>query len=183
MKSTGSTALVDEVRGRLSEARFAHALRVAELARKLAPRVGVDPGKAYLAGLLHDLAKELPEEELLRLAPPENEVERVHPLVLHGRAGRVLAERLGVHDPEVLAAIEGHVVGVPPDFPLGMLIYVADLAEPGRGFNQDLIPLLERGALSDAYRRAVARKIAYLKERGIPVHPKTREVERRLEGV
>ncbi len=182
MKSTDSTALVEEVKRRLSDERFAHSIRVAETARDLAPAVGVDPAKAYLAGLLHDLAKELPEKELFRLAPPQNEVERAHPLVLHGRAGRALAERLGVTDPEVLAAIEGHVVGVEPGFPLGMLIYVVDLAEPGRGFNQDLLPLLRAGRLLEAYRRAVERKVAYLESRGIPVHPRTREVLRRLEA-
>jgi len=182
LKSTGSTALLDEVRRRLSPERFAHVLRVAELARAVAPAVGVDPDKAYRAGLLHDLAKELPDRELLRLAPPENEVERAHPPVLHGRAGRKLAEGLGERDPEVLAAIEGHVVGVGPDFPLGMLIYVADLAEPGRGFNRDLLPLLESGRLLEAYRRAVERKVAYLESRGIPVHPRTREVQRALEA-
>jgi len=180
LKSTAFTGLEAELKKRLSEERFAHSLRVAELAREIARANGLDPEKAYLAGLLHDLAKELPESELLCLAPPMNEVERAHPLVLHGRAGRVLAEALGIRDPEVLAAIEGHVVGVDPDFGLGMAVYVADLAEPGRGYNQDLAERALSGDLLGAYREAVRRKVAYLEERGIPVHPRTREVLARL---
>ena len=180
MKSTAFTELEHELKKRVSEERFAHSLRVAELARKIAEANGLDPEKAYLAGLFHDIAKELSEEELLRLAPPKNEVERAHPKVLHGRAGRVLAERLGVTDPEVLSAIEGHVVGVDPGFGLGMAVYVADQAEPGRGINEDLAQRALTGDLLGAYREAVFRKLAYLKERGIPVHPRTEEVLKEL---
>jgi len=180
LQSTAFTELDAAVRARLSPERYAHSRRVAELAQRIARANGLDPERAYLAGLLHDLAKELPEEELLRLAPPENEVERAHPLVLHGRAGRVLARRLGVEDEAVLEAIEGHVVGVDPSFGLGMAIYVADLAEPGRGLNADLAELAFAGDLAGAYREAVRRKVAYLEERGIPVHPRTREVLARL---
>jgi len=182
LKSTAFTDLENALKKRISEERFAHSLRVAELARKIAEANGLDPEKAYLAGLLHDLAKELPEEELLRLAPPENEAERAHPQVLHGRAGRVLAQELGVTDPEVLAAIEGHVVGVDPEFGLGMAVYVADQAEPGRGVNQDLAERALAGDLVGAYREAVRRKLAWLRSRGIPLHPKTEEVRARLEG-
>jgi len=180
LRGTAYTDLNKELKKLLSEERLAHSLRVAELAKKIAEKNALDPEKAYLAGLLHDAAKELGEEELFRLAPPENEVERAHPKVLHGRAGRVLAERLGVKDPEVLAAIEGHVVGVSPDFPLGMAVYVADQAEPGRGINEDLAQRALSGDLLGAYREAVLRKLAYLKERGIPVHPRTEEVLRSL---
>ena len=180
MPSTAFTELEAAVRARLSPERFAHSRRVAELARRIAEAGGLDPKKAYLAGLLHDVAKELPEEALLRLALPEHEVERAHPLVLHGRAGRVLAERLGVKDEEVLEAIEGHVVGVDPDFGLGMAVYVADVAEPGRGVNADLAERALAGDLAGAYREAVLRKVAYLEGRGIPVHPRTREVLARL---
>jgi len=182
LKSTAFTELENELKKRVSEERFAHSLRVAELARKIAEANGLNPEKAYLAGLLHDIAKELPEEELVRLAPPENEAERAHPKVLHGRAGRVLAERLGVTDPEILAAIEGHVVGVDPGFGLGMAVYVADQAEPARGANQDLVERALAGDLAGAYAEAVKRKLAWLKKRGIPVHPKTEEVLARLEG-
>ncbi len=176
--STDFTRLLEA----LSEPRRAHSLRVAELAKKIAEKNGLDPEKAYLAGLLHDVAKELPEAELLHLAPPENPVEEAHPLVLHGRAARVLAERAGVRDPEVLAAIEGHVVGVAPDFPLGIAVYLADLADPGRGYNQDLLERALKGELLSAYEEGVRRKVAYLEARGIPVHPFTREVLRRLAG-
>ncbi|WP_456476410.1 bis(5'-nucleosyl)-tetraphosphatase (symmetrical) YqeK, partial [Oceanithermus sp.] len=139
MPSTVSIeTLTERVRERVSPERWAHIQRVAELARDVAEAAGADGERAYLAGLLHDVARELSEEELLALCPPQNEVEAAHPRALHGCAGRKIAEALGVTDPEVLEAIEGHVWGVDPDNRVGMAVYVADTSEPGRGVNDDV---------------------------------------------
>ncbi|MEZ0348230.1 MAG: bis(5'-nucleosyl)-tetraphosphatase (symmetrical) YqeK [Thermus sp.] len=181
MKSTPFTAeLVEKVKPLVRPERWAHILRVAELARAIAERNGLDPERAYLAGLLHDAARDLPLEELVRLAPPENEVEKAHPLALHGRAARRLAEAWGVEDLEVLEAIEGHVYGVPPENALGMALYVADVSEPGRGVNGEIRELALSGKLLEAYRKAVVNKVNYLQGKGIPVHPKTLAVYERL---
>ena len=51
------------VRGMLKEERYLHSLAVAETARELALHHHVDPDKAYMAGLLHDVTKYLSDEE------------------------------------------------------------------------------------------------------------------------
>jgi predicted HD superfamily hydrolase involved in NAD metabolism len=165
--------LAERVRGRVSPERWAHIQRVADLARRIAEAAGADGERAWLAGILHDVARELPEAELLALCPPENEVEAAHPRALHGCAGRKLAAEWGVSDPEVLEAIEGHVWGVSPANPIGMAVYVADVSETGRGVNEDLRARALAGDLEGAYAEAVARKVAYLKAKGIPIHPRT----------
>ncbi len=43
----------------LSQKRYQHSLNVAAECRKLAEKYGEDPDKAYFAGLLHDVCKEL----------------------------------------------------------------------------------------------------------------------------
>ena len=48
---------------RLSKKRYNHSLNVATEAQRLARLYGADPVKAYLAGLLHDICKELPHSE------------------------------------------------------------------------------------------------------------------------
>ncbi|SDF30266.1 putative HD superfamily hydrolase of NAD metabolism [Thermus arciformis] len=174
MKSTVSTAeLLERVKALVRPERLEHILRVAALAREIAEANGLDGERAYLAGLLHDAARDLPEEELKRLAPPENAVEEAHPLALHGRAARRLAEAWGVEDPEVLEAVEGHVYGVDPENAIGMALYIADISEPGRGVNGEIRELALRGGLLEAYRMAVANKVRYLSAKGVPVHPKT----------
>ncbi len=165
--------IAERVRERVSPKRWDHIVRVAELARKIAEAAGADGERAWLAGILHDVARELSAEELLALCTPRDEVEAMHPRVLHGCAGRKIAVEWGVSDPEVLEAIEGHVWGVSPDNPVGMAVYVADTSEPGRGVNEDLRELALAGELDRAYAEAVARKVAYLRAKGIPIHPRT----------
>ena len=52
-----------EIKEKLSPYRYEHSIEVANTARKLAKHYHIDEDKAYLAGLLHDIAKELSEEE------------------------------------------------------------------------------------------------------------------------
>lgn len=181
MSATSSIeALRANVQALLSPARFAHALRVAELTQAIAEAQGIEGKRGYLAGLLHDAAKELPPEELLRLAPPEEPYEAQHPQVLHGRAARRLAEAWGVDDLEVLEAIEDHVWGTEPGKLLGMALIVADVDEPEREVHLGLPERALKGDLLGAYREALRSKAEYLRARGIPLHPKTQLLLARL---
>jgi predicted HD superfamily hydrolase involved in NAD metabolism len=168
----------DRVRAAVTRDRFAHVVRVAELAETIARANRFDDRalrETCLAAVLHDVARDLPTERLLLLAPPENDMERSHPLAVHGRAGRVLARRWGVTNERVLDAIEGHVFGVRPGDDVGMAVYVADISEPGRGVNADIRELAMRD-LDRAYRRAVDAKVRYLRGCGKAVHPRTLKV-------
>ena len=51
-----------ELKNILSEKRFKHSVNVAHMAERLAVRYNVDPNKAKISGLLHDICKEKPEE-------------------------------------------------------------------------------------------------------------------------
>ncbi len=123
-----------------------------------------------LAGIVHDAARDLSPAELYRLAPPLCDVEVDQALSVHGRASRALAEAWGIADERVLAAVEGHVFGVPLSDRIGMALYVADVSEPGRGVNDD-IRALALVDLKRAYRQAVEAKVRYLRAKGLAVHP------------
>lgn len=47
----------------LSQKRYIHSLGVADEAERLARRYGANPDKAFLAGLVHDCAKEFPPDK------------------------------------------------------------------------------------------------------------------------
>ncbi len=171
----GLAPLCAQVRSLLSPERFAHVMRVTELAEAIARANGFteeETETTVLAGLLHDSARELPTEELFRLAPPESQLEFEHPLTVHGRAGRKMAEMWGITDETVLTAIEGHVFGVDLVNRPGVAVYVADVTEPGRGVNDDIRELALKD-LEAAYIRAVQVTVEYLDSIGVPVHPKT----------
>ncbi|MCX7784551.1 MAG: bis(5'-nucleosyl)-tetraphosphatase (symmetrical) YqeK [Meiothermus sp.] len=165
--------LSEKVRQQVKPERYAHILRVAELAAEIARANGLDVEKTYLAAILHDAARDFSAERLMELAPPEIDIERKHPLALHGRAGRKLAQEWGIEDEEVLEAIEGHVYGVGPNHKIGMALYIADVSEPGRGVNHDIRELALAGRLEEAYQEAVICKVKYLQSKGIEPHPRT----------
>ena len=162
----------ERVRPLVKRERFAHIERVACLARDIALANGLDADKAYLAGILHDVARDMGDAELLRLAPPECEADVQHPLSLHGRAARTVLERWGVTDTDILDAVEEHTTGPRDGKPLSVCVYVADISEPGRGVN-DHIRELAFSDLERAYREALCCKVGYLQSRGKAVHPRT----------
>lgn len=162
----------ERVRLMVRPRRFEHVLRVAELACQIARANGLDEARAYAAGLLHDIARDLPDAELLRLAPPECAIDAAHPLALHGRAARTLLERWGYSDSVVLEAVEDHTTGPRGGNPVAACVYVADVSEPGRGVNEDIRELALRD-LNAALNRAIVSKVTYLQGRGIQVHPRT----------
>ena len=68
--------------------------------------------QAMLAGLLHDCAKCIPDDEKLQICEehdiPINAVEYESPFLLHAKLGAYLAATVyEVKDPEILHAIEG----------------------------------------------------------------------------
>ena len=162
---------------RLSAKRYGHTLRVANTAEDLARAHGLDPGRARLAALLHDAARELPSEEFLDLAEdldlPVEEPERESPKLLHGPVAAGLARRdLGVEDEGVLAAIGEHTTGRPGMAPLSLVLYVADKIEPARDYPsvENLRRLAWRN-LRAAAAESLRRSIAHNEERGRPTHP------------
>jgi predicted HD superfamily hydrolase involved in NAD metabolism len=162
--------------------RFEHILRVAHLAHDIALAHGLDAAKAYLSGILHDVARDLPDEELLRLAPPESEADFQHPLAVHGRAGRALLETWGINDHEILEAVEEHTTGPRDGHLLSVCVYVADIAEPGRGENDvnEHIRELAFVDLERAYAESMTCKVLYLQSKGKTVHPRTMAAYQRL---
>jgi predicted HD superfamily hydrolase involved in NAD metabolism len=159
--------------------RLAHTLRVARMAGRLAHLHGVDPTRARLAALLHDLARLWPAERLLAECAARgmsvDAFELENPVVLHARLGAQLArERFDVDDEPVLSAIRKHTVGAATMSALDLVVYLADGLEPGRRFAEraELAALAERDLVA-AMRAVLANSIDYLRGRGFAVAPQT----------
>src|SRR5208283_1341361 len=91
----------------LSRPRLMHSREVARLASELCDRFHADEEKGYIAGISHDLARELDVAEMLLLAEkdglPLRDWERSNPLLLHGRAAAaILTKHTGYVDEEAL---------------------------------------------------------------------------------
>lgn len=120
----------------LSEKRFVHSLGVMERAEELAKRYSVDVEKAKLAGLTHDIAKEMSEEESLEYVEKHNieidEDERVNTKILHGKIGAYMVkEKYGLCE-EIQNAILNHTTTEKNMDMLSKIIYIADKTEKNR---------------------------------------------------
>lgn len=117
--------------------RYEHTKGVMYTAGCLAMAHGYDMNKAMLAGLLHDCAKCIPNEEKLTLCEKHHilvsAVEAENPYLLHAKLGALLAEiEYDITDPEILHAIKVHTTGEPDMSTLDKIIFIADYIEPGR---------------------------------------------------
>jgi len=126
----------------LSMKRFAHSLGTASCAEKLCRKFSLDPAAGHFAGLSHDIARELPEEQIMALTRLDgNKVadwELSKPVLLHGRAGAVILRRkFSVKDPDVLSAVRFHTTGRIHMSDLEKVVFIADYIEPNRTFLPD----------------------------------------------
>ena len=117
--------------------RYEHTLGVMYTASCLAMAHNYDIEKATIAGLLHDCAKCIPNDEKIDLCKKYNiettQVERENPSLLHAKLGAAIAkDKYKINDSEILHAIEVHTTGAPKMSLLDKIIFIADYMEPGR---------------------------------------------------
>lgn len=123
----------------LSAKRYEHSLNVAERAVELAERYGGDREKARLAGLIHDICKNMPKEEQLSWIhdagiTPEREI-LACPQLYHAIAGYAYAKNaLNIRDSEILNAIRYHTTGRAGMSLMEEIVYLADLTSRDRKY-------------------------------------------------
>ncbi|MCH5194125.1 MAG: bis(5'-nucleosyl)-tetraphosphatase (symmetrical) YqeK [Oscillospiraceae bacterium] len=132
--------IIDILDIRLSRKRYQHSLNVAEEAGRLAEHYNYpDTEKAYIAGLLHDICKELSKEEQFEMVSSSDmdvtDVELVTPPLFHAIAGAYYSEQvLHIRDEDILNAIRYHTVGRAGMSRLEEIIYIADLISEDRNY-------------------------------------------------
>lgn len=124
---------------RLSKKRLTHSLNVADEAVKLAEKYGGSKKKAYTAGLIHDICKEIPSEEqllmALRCGRDFGSTEQKIPPLYHAAAGAWYAENvLHIHNEDILNAIRYHTAGREGMSLTEEIVYLADLISADRSY-------------------------------------------------
>ena len=137
------------LKGNLDEERLLHSLGCAQCAVELAQKFKIDEKKAYIAGLLHDCAKCLDKEKMMKIAKTLNlkEDELSNSNVLHAPVSAYLAEtEFGITDKEILASIRWHTLGRIDMSLFEKVIYLADKIEPNTrdsDYRASILRLLE----------------------------------------
>lgn len=168
------------LKNKLSEKRYKHSLGVADEAVKLAAHYYADKDKAYLAGLVHDAAKETKNAEAKSLLKDRYGLtldpitENTHKL-LHGPLGACIAQsEFGINDPEILDAVKYHTTAKANMGLLTKIIYIADYIEPNRDFDGvEELRALAYEDIDKAILLGIDFTIGELLERGSMFHPDT----------
>lgn len=130
------------IRETLGEYRLFHSRCVAQAAQELAERYfpqSLDSHKAKLAGLLHDICKDMPKEEQCRwmeyYGPVSDPLILHSPSLWHGFAGAsYLRKKHGVSDEDFLNAVRYHTTARKDMSQLEQVVYLADYISMDRDY-------------------------------------------------
>ena len=185
-RQTADEQYIEIIRQRLSEYRFRHSMCVAQEAKRLALLYGVDPDKAYTAGILHDIMKDTDKATLLQVLADYDvtldDVEKVSPMLWHARGGEVfLRHILKVTDEEILSAVRYHTTGRAGMSRLEQVVFTADFTSADRNYpDVDVMRSLADRSLVEAMRYGIEYTIQDLQSKGATVHPDTLELYREI---
>ena len=168
------------ISGLMDEERFIHSLGVMDLSEKLAKIYSIDAGKAKLAGLIHDAAKQLPKETMFNLLEKAYQGKEKDEIVFsnkglwHGPAGSVYVREIFAVDDEVASAVFYHTIGKEKMTMLQKIVFLADCIEVNRDSEFDWAKDLRKLAETDldgAIIIAVNQSLKSIIDRNLIIHP------------
>lgn len=130
--------------------RLSHSVSCANFMKKYAQIFDIDPDKAYVCGLLHDIGKEIEPERMLKLAGEYNNrnVEKIefydfkkrHIFLLHGNvSSEIMIRELNIQDKEILISASHHTTGGTNLSKLAKFTFLSDFCEPDRKYKPSKI--------------------------------------------
>ena len=116
----------------LTPLRLKHSYCVLAQAQHLAKIYGEDENKAQIAGLIHDITKEIISQEGVML----DEIQNNSPKLLHSISGSIYINKyLNINDEEIISAVRYHTTAKPDMTKLEKIIYLADFTSSDRDFD------------------------------------------------
>ena len=166
---------IGKIKSYIKETRFYHSLSVAHVAYDLAKRHQLDYQRAYIAGVLHDIAKGIDKNDSLAL------MKQFYPDFLdigayayHQFLGEMLAKRdFDVQDEEILNAIKYHTTGRKDMCWLEKLIYASDKIDPLRPYDSSKLFKAMKNDFNSGFLTVLKANYDYLKS-------KNKDIDNRL---
>lgn len=172
----------------LTKERYHHTKGVAYTAVAMAMRYNPDTSnsefaqKAMVAGLLHDCAKCMDNDEKLQICDkykiPYSKIEKENAFLLHGKVGAHIARNeFAIEDEDILNAITWHTTGRPKMSLLEKIIFIADYIEPSRKPLPEMDEIRQMAFIDidAALVKILANTLNYLEKKDEPLDPMTKE--------
>ncbi|MCY1714617.1 bis(5'-nucleosyl)-tetraphosphatase (symmetrical) YqeK [Caproiciproducens galactitolivorans] len=163
----------------LSKKRYEHSICVCDEAVHLARVYDANEQKAETAGILHDIMKDVPPDEQLKMMMRYDilltDVERSAQKLWHAMLGAAYIENeLHISDPEILNAVRYHTTGRAEMTTMDKILFVADFISADRDYAG--VEQLRKSAvvsLDQAVADGIVFTIQDLVQAGRPIHPDT----------
>lgn len=167
------------IRPFLGEKRFYHSVCVSEAAVELAKKYGANEEKAAVAGILHDIMKDTPSDEQLKMMTRYDiilsDVERRTPKLWHAILGEAyLEQELKISDHDILDAVRYHTTARANMSLLEKVLFIADFISTDRDYTG--VENMRRAAkvsLEEAMVEGLTFNIKDLASGYKPIHPDT----------
>lgn len=166
-----------KVSQKISEKRYKHTLNVMEVSCALAKYYNVNTTKCKVAALLHDFAKEMKKEDMLKYINENNlyiDAYTTENLSLaHGIiASHIAKNEFNIHDIDILNAIEYHTTGRPNMSMIEKIIYLSDALDPSRNYEElENLTELAFADIDNAVLECIIGKIKHTNSEGKVEHP------------
>jgi len=164
----------------LDPAKFNHSMFTMQTAKELAGLYDMDTETVSTAAILHDCACGMSHKDQLKLlldhGADVDETSRECPWILHGPAGRIVAQKeFSVYNADILNAICYHTYGREEMGTLEKIVMISDFTEPTRNISEIAAKQAEirkeaRKDLDEAVLMTLDSTISYLLENGLPIH-------------
>lgn len=161
----------------MSEYRYNHCINVSKEAVRFARQYGADEDKAAIAGILHDITKEMPKEEQLQIILDSgiilDDIQKNSSKLWHGLSGSLYIKNfLNIDDEDILNAIRFHTTGRAGMSLLEKIIFVADFTSEERTYKG--VATMRKKAkksLEDAMLYGFKFTFTNLSSRELAIHP------------
>lgn len=174
------------VKNAMSKKRYEHSLNVSKEAVKLAKLYKADVKKCAVAGILHDITKEMPMYEQLQiinnsdiiLTPLQKETSKLW----HAISGSIyVKDKLAIKDKDIINAIKYHTSGRAGMSKIEKIVFVADFIGEDRTYNGvEIMRKKAQNSLEEAMLYGVSFSITDLVSRGLSVEPSTLDLYNEL---
>lgn len=175
----------EELKKMLTPARYEHSLRVAEEAKHLASRYQYDEKKAYLAGLIHDIAKDLTEEEsetwIENYNLPKELLEEKNKNLKHADIGAVIAKEKYHLEDDICNAIKFHTLGNETMDLLAKIVFLADkIGRKNLPEDLETVKKMAYQNIDQSLKLCLEKQEKYLQQKGIKLHKDTKKLLAKL---
>lgn len=162
----------------MNKERLEHSKDVANYAIVLAKAYGISSEKAYIAGILHDIGKQLPDAKTDEILSKMNITESIPNPVKHQFTGSYIAQHsFGINDKEILSSISKHTSADSEMSSLDKLIYIADFACPSRDVenkhSKEIRAMVDDKSLDEVFNQTLIYSYEHIKAKTTDIYKRT----------